>query len=45
MSYLRPARHDEIVEFLRENLDLDTNALAYALAEMFDILVVSNTAT
>lgn len=45
MSYLRPARQDEIVEFLLRHADLDVESLARVLADQYDILITSNTAT
>lgn len=45
MSYLRPARQEEIVEFLLRHADLDVESLARVLADTFDILILSNQAT
>lgn len=42
MSYLRPARHDEIVKFLLANADLDVESLASLLTDTFDMLILSN---
>lgn len=44
MSYLRPARIEEIREFLVRNEDLDADQMATALADRFDVLTLSTTA-
>jgi hypothetical protein len=42
MSYLRPARPEEIRDFLLSHADLDAQEMAEALSERFDILTLSN---
>lgn len=45
MSYLRPIRKSELVEFLQENFDVPVEELAQIMINKFDILTPSNTPT
>lgn len=45
VAYLRPARIEEVVDFLFDNEALNEHELAQKLIEMFDVLILSNTPT